>query len=310
MARCRFVITLVKDGNEDEYLRETWNSIVFLRNSYISHASKSKRKRDSKAKKKQIAKTGTKNNSQEISAASAPQITSENFSPLTAEDVGSIPLPAQVTPLNTVGVTPTDIVLVGKSQIPAQDKVNSDVVVATSITTTASTKSWAQIASPAKPAPSQAVREKEQERPSSYRESGKVDEDRQKKPKEKKEKEKKKKHSSSSSSSPPAKKPTKSSKATQVAAQSLSENVGLYRKWIRDWFRAGYDLKPIKKIDLEDVTKKNFYVVWEGRARGIYLDWDSCFSVVDKYRGAKYKKVNGTIIEALQFFKEHVVSDV
>jgi len=179
------VITLVKDGNEDDFLRETWNSIVFLRNSYISHASKSRRKRDSKAKKKKNAITGTKNISQEISAAPAPQITSENFSPLTTEGVGSIPVPVQVAPLNTAGVSPTDIVLVGKSQVPTQDKVSSAVGVS-STTTTTSAKSWAQIASPAKPEPSQAVREKDQEHPSSSRESSKADEDRQKKSKEKK----------------------------------------------------------------------------------------------------------------------------
>jgi len=308
MAKCRFVITLMKDTDEDEYLRETWSSIVFLRNAYISHASKLKRKRVSKAKKKQNA-TGTKNTSQ-ISAASAPQITSENFSCLTDEGDGSIPVPVQVTPLTTVEVKPTDNVLVGKSHPPTQTKVDSEVVVATTTTTTTSAKSWAQIASPAKPEPSQAVREKDQVHPSSSRESGKADEDRQRKSKEKKVKVKKKKLSSSSSSSPPAKKPTKSGKTAQVAASSSSESVGLYRKWIRDWFRAGFDLKQIKKMDLEDESKRNFYIVWEGRTRGIYLDWDSCFPVVDKFRGAKYKKVNGTIIDALQFFKEHIFSDV
>jgi len=63
-------------------------------------------------------------------------------------------------------------------------------VVATTTTTTTSAKSWAQIASPAKPEPSQAVREKDQVHPSSSRESGKADEDRQRKSKEKKSKSK------------------------------------------------------------------------------------------------------------------------
>jgi len=78
----------------------------------------------------------------------------------------------------------------------------------------------------------------------------------------------------------------------------------LYRKWIRDWFRAGYDLKKIKHIDLEKEDKQNFYIVWGGRTRGIWLDWDSCQVSVDKFRGAGYKKVNGTIIDALKYFKE------
>jgi len=224
---------------------------------------------------------------------------------LNAEGTGSIPVPVQVTSLST-SVKPTNIVLIGKAQAPTQDKVVSEVVVTTTSTTTTD-KSWAQVASPAKPDPSQAVRGKEQEPATSHGERSKVVEDHQKKPKEKKEKVKKKIASSSSSSSPPAKKPTKTAKTSRVPE---TESVGLYRKWIRDWFRAGCDLKAIKKIDLEDDTKRNFYVVWEGRSRGIFLDWDTCFLAVDKYRGAKYKKVSGTIIEALKFFKEHIFSDV
>jgi len=34
---------------------------------------------------------------------------------------------------------------------------------------------------------------------------------------------------------------------------------------------------------------KKFYVVWEGRAPGIYTDWTTCRKQVDKFAGAKYK---------------------
>jgi len=34
---------------------------------------------------------------------------------------------------------------------------------------------------------------------------------------------------------------------------------------------------------------KKFYVVWQGRAPGIYRDWNSCKQQVDKFAGAKYK---------------------
>lgn len=34
---------------------------------------------------------------------------------------------------------------------------------------------------------------------------------------------------------------------------------------------------------------KKFYVVWQGRAPGIYTDWNSCKKQVDKFTGARYK---------------------
>ena len=36
------------------------------------------------------------------------------------------------------------------------------------------------------------------------------------------------------------------------------------------------------------MTKK-YYVVWQGRERGIFTDWNSCKKQVDKFTGAKYK---------------------
>ena len=36
-------------------------------------------------------------------------------------------------------------------------------------------------------------------------------------------------------------------------------------------------------------VKRKFYVVWEGRAPGIYDSWDECKAQVDGYEGAKYK---------------------
>lgn len=34
---------------------------------------------------------------------------------------------------------------------------------------------------------------------------------------------------------------------------------------------------------------KKFYVVWEGREKGIFTDWDACKRQVDKFTGARYK---------------------
>lgn len=34
---------------------------------------------------------------------------------------------------------------------------------------------------------------------------------------------------------------------------------------------------------------KKYYVVWQGRETGIFLDWDTCKKQIDKFAGAKYK---------------------
>ena len=34
---------------------------------------------------------------------------------------------------------------------------------------------------------------------------------------------------------------------------------------------------------------KKYYVVWEGRAPGIYTDWDECKAQIENWPGAKYK---------------------
>lgn len=34
---------------------------------------------------------------------------------------------------------------------------------------------------------------------------------------------------------------------------------------------------------------KKFYVVWEGREKGIFPDWDACKRQIDKFAGARYK---------------------
>jgi len=37
------------------------------------------------------------------------------------------------------------------------------------------------------------------------------------------------------------------------------------------------------------MKKNKFYVVWEGKKRGIYTSWDKCKKQIDGYIGAKYK---------------------
>jgi len=37
------------------------------------------------------------------------------------------------------------------------------------------------------------------------------------------------------------------------------------------------------------MVAKKFYVVWEGREKGIFTDWDTCKRHIDKFAGARYK---------------------
>jgi len=37
------------------------------------------------------------------------------------------------------------------------------------------------------------------------------------------------------------------------------------------------------------MVAKKFYVVWEGREKGIFTDWDICRKQIDKFAGARYK---------------------
>jgi len=116
-------------------------------------------------------------------------------------------------------------------------------------------------------------------------------------------KKKKGKSSSSSSSEPGQKQMASSNKSTRV---EKVESVGVYRKWIREFSRQGFDISQIKRLDLEDDKKLKLYCVWVGRSRGIFKDWETCLPLVDKHQGAKYRRVDGTLVEVLKAFKERL----
>ena len=37
------------------------------------------------------------------------------------------------------------------------------------------------------------------------------------------------------------------------------------------------------------MKKRKYYVVWEGRTKGIFNNWDDCKESIHKYEGAQYK---------------------
>jgi len=47
---------------------------------------------------------------------------------------------------------------------------------------------------------------------------------------------------------------------------------------------------------------KKFYVVWEGREKGVFADWDTCKRHIDKHAGARYKSYK-TRVEADSAFR-------
>jgi ribonuclease HI len=51
------------------------------------------------------------------------------------------------------------------------------------------------------------------------------------------------------------------------------------------------------------MSKRKFYVVWEGHQRGIFTSWDACKRQIDNYPGAKYKSY-GTEKEAINAFEQ------
>ena len=50
------------------------------------------------------------------------------------------------------------------------------------------------------------------------------------------------------------------------------------------------------------MSKFKYYVVWEGRARGIFNSWEECKEQVENFKGAKYKSFD-SLEEATEAFR-------
>lgn len=50
------------------------------------------------------------------------------------------------------------------------------------------------------------------------------------------------------------------------------------------------------------MSKYKYYVVWEGRARGIFNSWEECKEQVENFKGAKYKSFD-SLEEATEAFR-------
>jgi len=268
--------------------------MVILRGSYLFHANKLKRKSRAKRARKNRRDGGPPQ------GQSRPRVEAQG-------NVHIAPTPSISTSVTTVTTkplaqgAPIDLTL----PEPVKDKK-----VMTSVITSPS-KKWSDIVSPTKPtslekgvvpvAPHQDPKESRPQLPHRAGKRQDIEEPAKTTEKEVKEKKGKKKASSSSSSTEPA--PNKHPTAPKPAAVAVGDPAGRYRQWIRDLARADVDIKQIKKMDLDDEKKLKLYCVWEGRGRGIFVDWDSCHRLIDKYRGASFRKVEGTLVEILKAYK-------
>jgi len=295
MASCKHCITLIREDNEDDYLREVWRSIVVLRSSYLFHSNKLKRKnRAKRARGKRGVDGGAPSGREPQVEAQGSGIVAPTSS--TSTSVAEMATAKQAGQGAPIGLPPP--IQTHDAKVPAS--------------ATSPSKKWSDIVSPTKPAPMAKGgvpvvphQESKEQRPQLPNKAGKKqdkEEPAKTTEKEIKEKKGKKKTSSSSSSSEPA--PKKHPTAPKPAAVAVGDPAGRYRQWIREFSRAGVDIKQIKRLDLEDDKKLKLYLVWEGRGRGIFVDWDSCQRLVDKYRGASFRKVEGTIVEILKIYKE------
>jgi len=287
---------LIRDDNEDDYLREIWRSIVVLRGSYLFHSNKVKRK--SRAKR---ARDNRRVDGGPPSGRKVPQVETQG---------SGIVAPTSSTATSVTNVVTTKPADQGAPIVLPPPVQAKDVKVLASATTSP-TKKWSDIVSPTKPspvvkgvvpvAPHQEPKENRPQLPNKAGKKQDKEEPAKSTEKEVKEKKGKKKASSSSSSSEPA--PKKHPTAPKPAAVAVGDPAGRERQWIRELARAGVDIKQIKKMDLEDDKKLKLYCVWEGRGRGIFVDWDSCQKLIDKYRGASFRKVEGTLVEILKAYK-------
>ena len=53
------------------------------------------------------------------------------------------------------------------------------------------------------------------------------------------------------------------------------------------------------------MSKKKFYVVWNGRKKGLFTSWSTCKKQVDGFDGAEYKSFTNLDEAELAFSKKY-----
>jgi len=321
MASCKYVLTLIKEDDEDDYLRELWRSLTVLRGSYLYHANKLRRKhkvkrvrrgQNSRVNKPTVEAEGSgaskKGNDQGSIPGLGPFITLQSSSSSQPSAVTNQTAPVK----SSVKESPVQVPI----DPPPLPKTDSRTVVSSSVSVS---KPWVDIVSPPKLVPpllpplKPVVSEKEtkEARPQPVNKTT-----------EKAEPQGPPKILDLTVSEREVKVPkvpppttlrhpgvaTTTSLDLPVQVESSSESVGRYKQWLREFSRQDIDVSQVKKLDLTDKTKIKLYCVWDGKQRGIYRDWDSCQLQVKGYKYANYRKLEGTLVEILTMYREKLMS--
>jgi len=281
----RFVVALVRLQDEDDFLRETWKSIVMLKKTYVFHASKIKQKakKKSNAKKAGVARIHSRNCNQVPSGQVEPTAPPSEFIPPLKKDI----VDQQTTTTTTVS--------------QSSKKVTASQLIPD--------KSWAEITSPSSkqitpsvgagnphPAPEKKAEKEDRKKPAKKISIS----------------------SSSSSDAPPQKKPASKTKPTDLVPQPKGKWDIDRERWIKRRVKLeekGADLSAIRTgradlyrwdgISTKSKDKKTFfYVVWRGKKVGIFVDWDSASKLVSGVSGSGFKKITGSEREAIQLLEE------
>jgi len=283
------VILLLRDHSEDDYLKEIWNSISLLRDSYIRHVyanrQRTRNKRENKKTVTSIPNKSVDSSSNdlkgkdlvEVVIAPPPPVTSISIpvptpvpkplvlsteqvapGPSVAEKAPSPPMapaPVKIGPLKdspVVSKTPPPSVVLKMQGPPAQSSLIDLSVSPRSFkdAVTGTAKVSKTVSTKPSPIPSPEL-----------------------------------------SPSPPPKPPSRVERKLQADPER--------RKWIkkrRELEERGADLQSINlgRADRKDWMPggfKNLYVVWKGVRCGVFYGWDLTKSLVSGYKGACYKKV-------------------
>jgi len=299
MGNPKFVVSLVREVDEDAILKELWSSIVQLRNSYLYHSHRRKVKNSKKkGVNKKVISPALGNKS--IVSVPRPPVPTNG-----ASKVPLVPLPPVVpTTSKVVFLAPTPV-----QGLPKAPSIADNILLPT--------KSWVDIVSPPKlvrpdsgpiAPPVEPVDNGDSSEPPKLDKKSAI---RSKSEKGKKKASKRKASSSSSSSSvsddePPPKssksKPGKGpSRADLVKRRKKLEAVGADLSAIRfgeTKYAGWWDKQPVCG------QKRNLYVVWKAAKVGVFGDWGTANAFISGFSGALYKKVLMSEYEAFLYFEK------
>jgi len=293
------VLLILRETDEDDFLRETWNALALLKESYIRHVYSKRQRNKTKNKRKavipvaKVAVTSPTNFSTEIPdvAAPVPPPTSTVVMPAPPKPTVQERQPTKVEEVKVRVPSPPKVIkpLKVDSPVPSQSFVLSisPTVVPEAKTMVTKRTSLLDLSVP----------------PKSFKDAvtGTADV-------KKTITENPRSPQNTNTPTPPPKKATRKEKKLQedpthkkwIARREALENKGadlscisVGRPKVKEWFQ---DMK---------ITGRNLYVVWRGQKVGAFVGWEPTKHLVSGYKNAGYKKVY-TEAEAVELLEENM----